>query len=191
VSSVERRLMVASAISGIIGAVVGVVLGVMLTARWQRIQWVEDNKRLEYRQVLDALHVYKRRLLTYFMERSRIAQPDPKVYEERLRALFDAEMAFNETLADRLFIGDVLAKANVAEDFGRFLQTFKANREKTDNANKEDAISQSRLEAHQAIHALVELHGRIVQAAEKDFKVRPHSKRFRTWFRPHNRPEIG
>jgi hypothetical protein len=38
-----------------IGPLVGVLIGAYLAKRWQRDQWIADNKRMEYRKLLTTL----------------------------------------------------------------------------------------------------------------------------------------
>jgi hypothetical protein len=45
-----------------VGPLIGVFIGSWLAARWQQRHWVQDNKKVEYRTVLDAFDKFRWRL---------------------------------------------------------------------------------------------------------------------------------
>lgn len=45
-----------NAVVGFIGACIGIILGQLMSAVREHSRWVQDQKRLEYRQLLDQLH---------------------------------------------------------------------------------------------------------------------------------------
>jgi membrane protein YqaA with SNARE-associated domain len=50
-----RWLTLTFATCGAIGSLVGVVIGHLLTRSWQHKQWLLDNKKQEYRELLSNL----------------------------------------------------------------------------------------------------------------------------------------
>lgn len=137
----------------VVGPLVGVLIGAWLAARWQRRQWIQDNKKVEYRQMLDAVQAYRWHLLNHL---AAVTGPpvaiDARTYHEEATALVRSKAALNNCVADRLFIREQLARTKVKEDLGNFLQTM-------------DQVSEA------TINALEKFHDRIVQAAEADLHL--------------------
>ena len=135
------------------GPIVGVLIGSWLAARWQRTQWIQDNKKVEYRQLLDAVQAYQWHLLNHL---AAVTGPpvaiDARTYHEEAAALVHSRATLNDCLADRLFIRERIARSKVKEDLGNFLRTM-------------DQVSEG------TIHSLEKFHDRIVQAAEADLRL--------------------
>jgi len=141
-----------------IGPLIGVLVGAWLTARWQRKRWIQDNKRAEYREVLDALQKYRWHLLNHLaVVGGPLVAEDARTHEERRAALADAEVSVSNCLADRLFIRESLARTKVRED----LRKFQAGLDKID----ESSVTRS-------IEVLTEFHERILKAADEDLGLK-------------------
>jgi hypothetical protein len=111
------------AIWAAVGPLVGVVVGGLLTAWWQRRQWILDNKALEYRQALDALNTYRFRFLNYYAGHAGgIVARDARAVAEEGMALGQAQVQLDNVLADRIFTLQAVAKSGVREDLARFYQ---------------------------------------------------------------------
>src|SRR5438067_2224291 len=94
-----------------IGPLIGVLVGAWLTARWQRKRWIQDNKKAEYREVLDTLQKYRWHLLNHLaVVGGPLVAEDARTHEERRAAFADAEVSVSNCLADRLFIRESLAR---------------------------------------------------------------------------------
>lgn len=149
----------AGAIWAAVGPLVGVLIGSLLTARSQRKQWLYDKKQAEYREVLDALQVYRWRLLNRLATilPAGIVAVGARTDKEEREAVAEAEVSLNNILADRLFIRGALEQTKVREDLRKFRSTLAPH--------DENSISHSS-------EVLGDLHRRIVDAAERDLNVR-------------------
>jgi len=141
-----------------IGPLIGVLVGAWLTARWQRKRWIQDNKRAEYREVLDALQKYRWYLLNYLaVAGGSLVAEDARTHEERRAAFADAEVSVSNCLADRLFIRESLARTKVREDLRKFQTSL--------DKNDESSVTRS-------IEVLTEFHERILKAADEDLGLK-------------------
>jgi uncharacterized membrane-anchored protein YhcB (DUF1043 family) len=114
-----------------IGPLIGVLVGAWLTARWQRKRWIQDNKRAEYREVLDALQKYRWHLLNDLaVAAGPLVAEDARSYDERRAALTEAEVSLSNCLADRLFIRKKLARNQRKGGFGKIPSEFEQERSK-------------------------------------------------------------
>jgi hypothetical protein len=106
------------AIWAAIGPLVGVVIGAWLAARWQDRRWILDNKKAEYRGILDALQTYRWNVTRH---RARCGatsiSPDAagEMGEDQL-ALAEALHSLWSALADRIFIREALVNSGVHQD---------------------------------------------------------------------------
>jgi len=50
----------------VIGPFVGILTGSWLASRWQRRQWIRDNKKLEYRAIFEALSKFGWATINYY-----------------------------------------------------------------------------------------------------------------------------
>jgi hypothetical protein len=143
----------AGAIWAVIGPFLGVLVGAWLTARWQRKQWILDNKKAEYRQLLDAVQAYRWHLLNRLAAiRGPLVAIDARTYNEEAAAREHSRATLNNCLADRLFIRERIARNKVKEELGNFLRTMHQVSEGT-------------------IHDLEKFHDRIVHVAEADLRL--------------------
>jgi hypothetical protein len=137
-----------------IGPLIGVFIGSWLGARWQRTRWIQDNKKTEYRQLLDSIQTYRWRLLKRLADvTGPLVALDARTRHEEATALADAQVLLTNCLGDRLFVREQLAKSKVKDDLSNFLRTI-------DRTSEE------------AIGALDRFHDRIVAAAEADLGLK-------------------
>jgi len=104
----------------LLGVVVGAVMSPFLTARWQHNQWVLDNKKAEYRELLDLLETYSLRLLDYLGKYPDFGPISPATEADQVaarRQVFEIQNSLNLALADRLFTRKALAKRDVRRQF--------------------------------------------------------------------------
>ena len=111
---------IAQALWNALGPLAGVLLGVWLTWHWQHKHWVLDNKRAEYRQLLDALEAYRDVLDDH--AKKRPFAPDD--YKRDYEPVNEKQAALRTMLADRLFIGDRPEIVSTGKDFQDFLRKF-------------------------------------------------------------------
>jgi len=93
-----------------VGPLVGVLIGAWLTRSWQRKQWELDNKRTEYRELISGLSKSFHYIVSY-------GQLNPRPPEVQ-RQLFEAEIAGQQVIADRIFIEKQLREGQVRELWG-------------------------------------------------------------------------
>ncbi len=90
---------------GILGSLSGVYLTSRLTRSWQRAQWVADNKKAEYRELLSTIARTERLIREMHSAGVQAAEERRVVWE-----------AGNETwriIQDRIFIADRVKKLQV------------------------------------------------------------------------------
>jgi hypothetical protein len=104
-----------------IGPLVGVIIGAWLTSRWQRKQWVLDNKAREYREALDALNTYRRALLSHLATQAGAVQAMNA--GQTVMALAQSQVHLDSVLADRIFTLDAVANSGVRDELMRFYQS--------------------------------------------------------------------
>jgi len=92
---------------GLLGVVLGVLLGQFLSAVREHAEWVNEQKRLEYRQLIDQL----------FETMSVVIESRPNLREQSMPAINQAVKNLHRLLLDRLFTAEKLKKAGVLEDF--------------------------------------------------------------------------
>jgi hypothetical protein len=120
------------AIWSAVGPLVGVFLGAYLSHRWQREQWLLDNKKQEYRETLSALAAAYMSLI----EQRRSALVNMAREEQMLRLLAQS----CRVLRDRIFIADEIRSADLVNvwtttthlfesgqiDVGEFIRRYEA-----------------------------------------------------------------
>lgn len=99
-----------------LGAVVGNVVSHVLTSRWQRRVWIHDNKRVEWRGLIDGLNDSLDRM-GYAFERG--------VAREASDPLLDWRGAMgmgNRIVRGRIFIADVIEKQGIVKSWDDLMQ---------------------------------------------------------------------
>jgi len=94
-------------ILGLFGVVLGVLLGQLLSAVREHAEWVNEQKRLEYRQLIDQL----------FETMSIVIESRPNLRERNMVAINQAVKNLHRLLLDRLFIAEKLKRSGVIDDF--------------------------------------------------------------------------
>ena len=94
---------VAVTIWALIGPLVGILVGHYLSKSWQREQWVADNRKVEYRELLKALTFAATVLMGYK------GAPGAKNPEEQRRSV-EAHNDALRCIADRMFIAEEIHK---------------------------------------------------------------------------------
>src|SRR5580700_9927983 len=96
-----------TAIVGLLAALLGVFLGQLLSAVREHREWVNEQKRLEYRQLIDQL--YETMTIVVGLR--------PGLREENMPTISEAVSNLHRLLLDRLFIAEKLKNSGVIEDF--------------------------------------------------------------------------
>jgi hypothetical protein len=97
--------MLTTAIVGVVSACIGVMLGQGLSAYREHSEWVKDQKRLEYRQLLDQLYE-----TIIFISQNCFRPGCAAVIDE-------SEKKLARVFADRIFIADQLKESGVLDDW--------------------------------------------------------------------------
>jgi hypothetical protein len=123
-----------SAVGPLIGVVIGALLTPWMAWRWQRKQWSSDNKKEEYRNLLDALGECVQKIKglkerVFISNRSSFDYSANTEEAERLRQSNESNLLNNQiietlrgaskVLEDRLFIDAALRKHKVKERWAR------------------------------------------------------------------------
>ena len=138
---------------------IGVVVGVWLTARWQRRQWIEDNKRTEYRETFDAINEFRWRLTHYqalYCESPFVDQKAEGQKFQRQEGIMEALSATISTMADRMFIRKAVLDSGIIQEFQNFYH----------------GLEEGKLRASgEAAQALAEMHLKLLQTAWRDLRL--------------------
>lgn len=103
----------ASGIFGIAGVVVGAFLGNILAVRSQRKQWLMDNRRAEYRELLST--VYRNSMKMGVLVSAPRAKPGLTVDEQSEYDELNREAV--QVIDDRLFIAREIARSNIRKEW--------------------------------------------------------------------------
>jgi|ERR1035441_8341026 hypothetical protein len=101
----------------VIGTLGGVFLGQYYTGKSQRTQWLRDNRKQEYRELLDALAAAHMSLMT------NIAL-DKKGFILEPRRPGPAEIIAYRVMRDRIFIAREVAQENLAKKWEQAAARF-------------------------------------------------------------------
>ncbi|MGH9500454.1 MAG: hypothetical protein ACRD3L_15030 [Terriglobales bacterium] len=96
-----------TALVGLAAGLLGILLGQALSAVREHVEWVNEQKRLEYRQLIDQL----------FETMNVVIECRPNLREQNMPAINQAVKNLHRLLLDRLFIAEKLKKAGVIDDF--------------------------------------------------------------------------
>jgi hypothetical protein len=97
----------ATATVGIVGVLIGLVVGHILTGFREHTRWVNDQKRFEYRELLDQLY----ETVTIVTENR------PNLSTTSLEPINYAVMKLARLFEDRLFIGAQLRRSGATDDW--------------------------------------------------------------------------
>jgi hypothetical protein len=101
---------------GILGTAVGALLGHYLSKTWQREQWILDNRKQEYRELLSAISHSVVTLIA--RDRGVVDKGALRVYLE------DLSTEVYRMLGDRIFIADDLAREHIREKWMAAVRAF-------------------------------------------------------------------
>ena len=101
-----------------VGPLVGVFLGAYLSQRWQQKQWLLNNKKQEYRELLDALSGAFFHLMTKVPLDPRTGIPLERHHPS------DAEKNAYRVMRDRIFIAPEIDQEQVAQEWEKAAAAF-------------------------------------------------------------------
>lgn len=90
-----------------VGSLVGSLLAIWLNTRQQHRQWVNENKKAEYRELLDVL----------FQSVSVVSENRPNIKDFNRIPIGEAMLRLSRVFADRIFIADAVKESKADEDF--------------------------------------------------------------------------
>src|ERR1700733_1978487 len=95
---------------GISGALAGIVIGHFLTRSSQHKQWLRDNRKEEFRELISAMSTSMVEL-TLYLSSQKIPPLEP------MTAYLDSEKQVLRIIGDRIFISHDIMKLNVFERY--------------------------------------------------------------------------
>ena len=114
---------------GLGGALIGIVLGHVLTRSAQHRQWLRDNTKDEFREVLLAISNVTIELMHYIhSQNTSMAQPQ-SIY-------LDAQRAAQKILTSRIFIAAQLRESNAVSRFLEIDKEIRASGASTESVVK-------------------------------------------------------
>lgn len=156
---------------GLVGVVIGAVMSPFLTARWQRRQWILDNKKSEYREVLDLLNTYRLQLVKhvarYISSGTAAASLDENDRINERRQLDEMQISISNALADRLFVRKALSECDISEQFDKFVQEVWEGRSSPIKVSS-DQTDQRFTSLAKVISTMRGIHEQVVEVAEND-----------------------
>jgi len=139
-----------------VGSFLGGVITQLLSSRQRRKEWVKDNKKQEWRELLSTLSQSFHHLVNYSPGNGIVA-----ISGEQEKGLLQADVEAVSVISDRIFIASQLGRENVRErwrllvaenDWSRMVEYWNS------------------------------LHGTLIAAAHKDLDIREHNWFWKRWF---------
>jgi hypothetical protein len=103
---------------GISGALGGIVIGHFLTRSSQHQQWLRDNRKQEFKEVVTALSHYVVEHMAY------VASLGSEIPQSK-QAYIDAMKATSLALCDRIYIHTELSEKDIPERFIKIMRNFR------------------------------------------------------------------
>lgn len=105
-----------------LGPLLGVCIGAYLAKRWQRDQWIADNKRSEYRKLLTTL-------ANTFTSILSLHSTGVALGPKEQRTLSNLEVGASAVILDRLFIADEVNDMNLLKRWNKALRDYDKSRD--------------------------------------------------------------
>jgi hypothetical protein len=128
---------------GAVGPLVGIIIGHRITKAWQREQWIVENKKQEYRELLSTL---SKSFSVYARYYTGGAAHGPEAQERLERA--EAEVL--ETINDRIFIAAEIREHDILKRWVAAVQDFERDRNSHQFAQRFGEICKTILDSAQA-----------------------------------------
>jgi hypothetical protein len=117
-----------SLLTAVGAGLVGALIAQWLTGRREHQRWVLDNKKLEYRELIDTLSADLGTMISDFSEDPGIETPGsgpnvPHLGETGRQALDSS----NRVIDNRIFVADEIENSGLKAEWGRFYTTAKAS----------------------------------------------------------------
>jgi len=118
-----------------LGPLVGILIGHRITKEWQKKQWILENKKQEYREVIQALSTAQAPII-------QCVAPGLIVGEEERRARYIAENKSYEVLGNRLFVAKELDELDIYDQWVHLISKFEKTRDDREFARGVKAITE-------------------------------------------------
>ena len=103
---------------GIIGALGGIVIGHFLTRSSQHKEWLRDNRKQEFKELVSGMSQYIVEHMSY------VASKDSRLPQSE-QAYVDSMKATSVMLCDRIYIHDDLDKRDIPKRFLQIMEHFR------------------------------------------------------------------
>jgi hypothetical protein len=123
------------AVVGITGTLGGVVLGQWMSRSWQREQWLLDNRKQEFHELVSALTSTVVDVIVYKEARDAKSERAP----EFLNKIIDTHHQVYNVIADRIYIAKDVKALNIID---RYIEILRELRESTDDSGPADRMSE-------------------------------------------------
>ena len=107
-----------SSLIGLGGAVIGILLGHFLTRSSQHRQWLRDNRKQEFKEVVTAISQYIIEHMGYVASQSSVIPQSKQAYVDSMKATYCV-------LADRIYIHADLDEKKIPERFVEIMDLFR------------------------------------------------------------------
>lgn len=103
---------------GICGALLGIVIGHFLTRSSQHVQWLRDNRKREFQELVTAM---SRQIVEHMAYTASLGSDLP----QSKQTYVDAMKATSLVLGDRIYIHDELSERNIQTRFVEVMNHFR------------------------------------------------------------------
>lgn len=100
-----------------VGTVLGTLLSYFLTSRLQRRDWIYDNRKLEWRELIDELHSCMQLMGAAFRWKGSVGSLEDRAAERT--QISRAIVRGSQVIRNRIFIADVLTKHGIADRWNK------------------------------------------------------------------------
>ena len=135
----------------------GVLVGAWATGRWHHTHWVLENKKQEWRELIDALVECAREI-----SKSKRAKPEQPEYSQ----LFPAQLKGSVFIQNRIFIAKVVERNSIKDDWNELLRISDLLTTQERTAGNEPIFLDSNFRMRFA-----EFHRKLVSVAQKDLGI--------------------
>lgn len=106
---------------GVIAPLVGILVGHYLSRSWQQMQWMQDRRKEEWRELLSVL-------THSFVTISKYSGPMMVLDGDDMRVVEEAQTVAQTTIRDRIFIAKEVKELGIYEAWVKAERTFEKDR---------------------------------------------------------------
>jgi len=138
------------------GPLIGVFIGSLLASKWQRQQWIRENKKADYRRIFDALNRFRWQVTHFYAFYNESPGADSAAEGrklERQEVVMEALSSTIGAMGDSLFVREALLRSGVLRDVQNFYHSIASDK-------PPDYMNASR--------TVADIHLRVLQTAWRD-----------------------